>query len=162
VEEGGLGLRSRLPSTLFSLSSIVSRVAAETTTVGEYTVEKGTVVQADVITLHRNKQIWGQDADEFRPERWTEEGFTQPNAYYAFGGGPRICIGMRLAMVEVKTALVHLLKRFRLSKCPKTEASDLMGRVNGIIEYTMICSFGILGTAEFHGASCDEPDKPSP
>jgi cytochrome P450 len=83
-------------------------------------------VQADVITLHRNKQLWGQDADEFRPERWTEDGFTQPPAYYPFGGGPRICIGMRLAMMEVKTALVHLLKRFRLSKCPQTEVSTLI------------------------------------
>jgi cytochrome P450 len=114
------------PSTLSLLLRGVGRVAAETTTLGKYTVEKGTIVQADVITLHRNKQIWGQDADEFRPERWTEDGFTQPQAYYPFGGGPRICIGMRLAMMELKSTLVQLLKRFRLSKCPKTEASHLI------------------------------------
>jgi cytochrome P450 len=103
---------------------VVNRVAAETTTLGEYTVEKGTVVQADVITLHRNKQIWGPDADEFRPERWTEDGFTQPPAYYAFGGGPRICIGMRLGIIEVKATLVRLLRHFRLNKCSKTKVSD--------------------------------------
>lgn len=33
-------------------------------------VKKGTIVEYSVFALHRRKDIWGEDADEFRPERW--------------------------------------------------------------------------------------------
>ena len=111
-------------------SAVVTRVCAETTTLGGYTVEKGTVIKADLLTLHRDKQLWGPDADLFRPERWLDGAEAPPNAYYPFGGGPRICIGMRLAMLEEKMALVHLMRRFRLLKCAETEMElKLTGQV---------------------------------
>nr|CAD2190427.1 unnamed protein product [Meloidogyne enterolobii] len=100
----------------------VNRRCEETTTLGDITIEKGTYVAADLFTLHRDKKVWGEDADEFKPEKWllNENINTLTEHYYPFGGGPRICIGMRLAMMDIKMVLVHLLRSFELERCFET------------------------------------------
>uniref|UniRef100_A0A914UMH9 Cytochrome P450 n=1 Tax=Plectus sambesii TaxID=2011161 RepID=A0A914UMH9_9BILA len=111
------------------LASIANaRVCMKGCTVGEQKlqVEEGVVVQANVWSIHYNKKIWGEDADSFRPERFDPETLSEPRhpmAWQPFGAGPRICIGMRFALVEAKMTLCHLLKRFSIQKCDKTSAS---------------------------------------
>jgi cytochrome P450 len=55
--------------------------------------------------------------DEFRPERFTREGRAAlpKGAYIPFGGGPRICVGMRFGQLEVRTIATLILSRFALS-----------------------------------------------
>lgn len=42
-------------------------------------------------------------------------------SWLPFGGGPRICVGMRMAQIVFKSAIVHLIRTFELQCCPETE-----------------------------------------
>ncbi|KAI6206235.1 hypothetical protein M3Y94_00884600 [Aphelenchoides besseyi] len=112
-----------------------ARTAAETTTLGSVEVEKDTLIYVDVFSVHYDKKIWGEDADRFVPDRWFADHV--PTAYYPFGGGPRVCIGMRLAYIEEKLALVHILRRFKIVECAATgDEPDL--RSNAVLNPTHI------------------------
>jgi cytochrome P450 family 13 len=102
------------------------------TTIGDVKVEEGIKVMADPFTVQYSKELWGEDADEFRPERfplivltrlfsWESSERRHMLAWLPFGAGPRTCIGMRLAYLEEKLALAHLLRNFNLLACPQTE-----------------------------------------
>ena len=56
-------------------------------------VPKGTVVMADLFGLHHRSDIWGQDAEDYRAERW--EGQEINWRFCPFGGGPRKCAGRK-------------------------------------------------------------------
>jgi cytochrome P450 len=56
-------------------------------------VPKGRIVDYSVHVMHRLKELWGEDADEFKPERW--QGRRPGWEYLPFNGGPRICLGRK-------------------------------------------------------------------
>lgn len=57
-------------------------------------ISKDDIVELNIRAIQRDKDYWGLDADEFRPERWAS---VRPMwRYIPFGGGPRVCLGMRL------------------------------------------------------------------
>lgn len=73
-------------------------------------VPKGTEVVYSTHVMHKRKDLWGADAEEFRPERW--EGRKSGWEYLPFNGGPRICIGQQFALTEAGYVVVRLLQRF--------------------------------------------------
>ncbi|KAI9838618.1 MAG: hypothetical protein M1819_004932 [Sarea resinae] len=80
-------------------------------------IRKGTRFTYSVYTMHRRKDIWGPDANEFRPERW--DGRKHDWSYLPFNGGPRICLGQQYALSEASFVVVRMLQRFA-----KIEATD--------------------------------------
>ena len=61
--------------------------------------------------MHRDPDLWGPDAEEFRPERWEHE---RPMwNFVPFGGGPRICPAHTMVDTECSYAIVRLLQRFK-------------------------------------------------
>ncbi|CAB04582.3 Cytochrome P450 [Caenorhabditis elegans] len=98
-----------------------SRECVQATTLGNYYIEKGVRIEADVRALHYSEEIWGKNANEFVPERWLESSPRHNMSWIPFGAGPRQCVGMRLGLSEAKTALAHLLRRFSILAGPKTE-----------------------------------------
>lgn len=73
-------------------------------------LKKGQEVGYSVHVMHRRKDVWGQDADDFRPERWEKR--RSGWHYLPFNGGPRICIGQQFALTEVAYVIVRLMQRF--------------------------------------------------
>ncbi|KAK8090594.1 hypothetical protein PG994_000099 [Apiospora phragmitis] len=74
-------------------------------------VPAGTEVNFSTHVLHRRRDLWGPDADEFVPERWEKR---RPGLfhYVPFNGGPRICIGQQFALTEAGFVVVRLLQEF--------------------------------------------------
>ncbi|KAI6188572.1 putative cytochrome P450 CYP13A8 [Aphelenchoides besseyi] len=111
---------------LYPLASFVqARTCMQSTTVGkegnQIRVPAGLVVLVDAWSIQRNRQFWGEDADNFRPERFDEVDQTEINNYWLpFGQGPRICVGMRFAILEQKILLARILQTCTLKSCDKT------------------------------------------
>ncbi|KAF2758176.1 cytochrome P450 52A12 [Pseudovirgaria hyperparasitica] len=73
-------------------------------------VREGQEIIYTVYAMHRRVDLWGADANEFRPERW--EGRKSGWEYLPFNGGPRICLGQQFALTEAGFVVVRLLQRF--------------------------------------------------
>lgn len=73
-------------------------------------VRKGQSILYNTHVMHRRVDLWGDDADQFNPDRWARRkgGWD----YIPFNGGPRICIGQQFALTEAGYVLVRLLQRF--------------------------------------------------
>ncbi|XP_046373795.1 cytochrome P450 3A24-like [Haliotis rufescens] len=98
-------------------SNVIARQCRETAVVEGITIPKGMLVQADVWSLHRREDLWGPDAEEFQPQRFAPEKqrARHPMAWMPFGGGPRMCAGLRFAILQAKTATVELIRNFQFA-----------------------------------------------
>ncbi|KAH8377622.1 hypothetical protein KR093_006318, partial [Drosophila rubida] len=113
--------------TLRKYPALVSltRVAAQTYkfhdkyTNQEVVLERGTKVYIPVNAIHNDPDIY-PEPQEFRPERFEAEACQQrhPMAFLGFGDGPRNCIGLRFARMQVKVGLIKLLTNFQFSVAP--------------------------------------------
>ena len=92
-------------------------------------VRKGEVVVFSQYVNARRKNIFGADADDFRPERWEEHDNANPYgwAYFPFNGGPRACLGQDFAVMEVSYTIVRLLQAFASIRLPEGEKNEPVG-----------------------------------
>lgn len=74
-------------------------------------VQRGDTISMNFYTLHRNPEIYGFDAEEFRPERWE---ILRPNwEYLPFGGGARHCPAQQLALFWVAYTVVRMAEMYK-------------------------------------------------
>lgn len=109
-----------------------TRVATEDDVLLGYLIPKGTEIYLSPAALHKLKHVWGDDAEEFKPERWmspsalTEEQrlttkCVTPDmtwAYMPFLTGPRNCIGSKVALMKIKIMLYYLLVNLEYQPVP--------------------------------------------
>lgn len=100
---------------VFPPAWVVGREATQTCKLGDYILPAGTTVFISPWVLHRSARFF-VDPETFRPERWsgTLARDLPRFAYMPFGGGPRICIGNRFAMMEVSLILAAIAQKFTL------------------------------------------------
>ncbi|XP_078113754.1 thromboxane-A synthase [Sander vitreus] len=100
---------------------------------------KGATLEIPAGFLHHDPEHW-PEPESFIPERFTPEAKANrhPFVYLPFGAGPRNCVGMRLAQLEIKMALVRLFRRFSIVACSETKvplelkSASTLGPKNGI------------------------------
>ncbi|CAF0846127.1 unnamed protein product [Brachionus calyciflorus] len=84
-------------------------------------IPKGMVWSVPIWALHHDPEIY-PEPDCFRPERFDEKekNLRENVAFLPFGAGPRNCVGMRFALLEIKILLTIVLSKYSFEKCDKT------------------------------------------
>lgn len=84
-------------------------------------IDNGSEIWIPIYCFHNNPEYY-PDPEHFDPERFNDVNKAESLVNFVpFGGGPRLCIANRLAIIEAKTMLYYLLKEFRLDVAPDTE-----------------------------------------
>ncbi|KAI4293823.1 cytochrome P450 [Schizophyllum commune Loenen D] len=103
---------------------------------GVIVVKKGQQFMLSIHNLHRAKEIWGEDADEFQPERWEALPVTVTSVpsiwshLFTFSGGPHACIGLRFSIAEIKAILFVLVRSFEFELA--VDPSDIKVRTAAV------------------------------
>lgn len=102
-------------------SPFVTRRCTKPTNIKGLNIPIDLVVAVDVLSLHYDPKYWGSiSPEEFYPLRFEDETKLNPCAYFGFGLGPRICIGMKFALMEIKLTLIQLLKAYNVNATDRT------------------------------------------
>ncbi|KAJ8116574.1 hypothetical protein OPT61_g2020 [Boeremia exigua] len=124
---------------LYPSVPINSRAAVRTTTLplgggpdgkASVLVRKGQAVGYCVYAMHRRKDLYGEDAMQFVPERW-EDGQLSKRigyGYLPFNGGPRVCLGQDFALLEAGYTIVRMIQRFPYIELSEKEKTVEVGR----------------------------------
>jgi cytochrome P450 len=134
---------------LFPISAFTLRTSTDDFELDNYKIPAGANFFLSVFSMHRNPKFWGDDAGEFKPERFEPERIknVHPYAYIPFSGkkinifikfyflnnfnplgGARYCIGSKYAMLFMKTCLSNFLRHYEVDTSLKFE--ELQFRVS--------------------------------
>ncbi|KAK7094196.1 cytochrome P450 3A11-like [Littorina saxatilis] len=110
----------------------VLRECTEDVDISGVHVPKGYQVMVAAVTFHTDPDIWS-DPMTFNPERFTaeERAKRHPFSFMAFGQGPRNCIGMRLAQLEIRMMIAVFLRRFTPVLCEKSQYPPVLDPMTG-------------------------------
>ncbi|KAF6764285.1 cytochrome P450 monooxygenase [Ephemerocybe angulata] len=74
---------------------------------------EGTVLSVPSYSIHRDPSVWGEDVEDFRPERWLEgDSSAMHRCFNPFSVGPRACLGRNLAMMELQVIVASIMRRY--------------------------------------------------
>ncbi|KAI0263463.1 cytochrome P450 [Gloeopeniophorella convolvens] len=94
-------------------------------------IKKGTPLDVSPVAYNRLPQIWGEDADAFKPERFLETEKEKKTSVGVFGNllnfasGTRVCLGWRFSVLEVQTIVVAILENFEVSLPEQTQKTRI-------------------------------------
>lgn len=107
---------------LYPPAWISDRVALGDDQFNDLKIPKDIVVVPYFYGLHRNPELY-EDPHAFKPERMLPAAKKKrhPYAYLPFGGGPRLCIGLHFAMLEMQLAMIYLLRHYEFTAVDNRE-----------------------------------------
>jgi cytochrome P450 len=111
------------------------------TSINDNELIPGSIISGIPYALHRNPEIWGNDAELIRPERWLTKVYQGKEKYLIhFGSGHRACIGRNEALISIWKAIVGILQRFDI------QAVDMYGAETTLTEIPITATgFADLG-----------------
>ncbi|CAA7391779.1 unnamed protein product [Spirodela intermedia] len=109
-----------------------------------FDVVEGEVINFQPYAMGRMKYIWGEDAEDFRPERWLDEDgvfrHESPYKFTAFQAGPRLCLGKEFAYRQMTIFAAVLLRFFEFKLADEKKA----------VEYKPMLTLHINGGLRLH------------
>lgn len=97
-------------------TGLFPRMITEDTEIGGIKFHRGSAINASLLGAAWNPKYFAEP-EVFRPERWLEKdgkGVKEPTAYLAFSAGSRRCIGEQLALIEARTFMAEIVRRFKI------------------------------------------------
>lgn len=109
-------------------------VANKTDYVGDILVPKGTVIYIPIAIANTYKGTWGEDAEEWKPERWLNlpKEYNPTYSFLSFLAGPHACIGKTMAMMELKFALARLITDFTFEPAYDGQVLQLSSGISSV------------------------------
>ncbi|XP_078377058.1 cytochrome P450 3A8-like [Oculina patagonica] len=107
---------------LYPAAAQVNRQCSEDYVYNGIHIPAGTEVVIPIYVMHHDPDAW-QDPEKFDPERFRGPDNDTRHAFQfiPFGAGPRTCIGMRFALLEIKIALARILMKYKFVQSPETQ-----------------------------------------
>ncbi|CAE6468594.1 unnamed protein product [Rhizoctonia solani] len=129
----------RLYSTLgIGLPRVVP--AGKSLTVSGETFNEGSVISVPSYSTNRSS-VWGAEPEEYRPERWLENGSESLNKYYVpFSTGPRACLGRNLATMDLALISATFFRRYDVQLATPTTK---LGVKEGFVREAIQCDVAI-------------------
>lgn len=76
---------------------------------------QGIVIGTNPWVIHKDRSVFGDDADVFKPERWMKEDVGDMHrCFFTFGAGARMCLGRNIGWMEMSKLIPTLLLRYRV------------------------------------------------
>ncbi|CAN4079985.1 unnamed protein product [Withania somnifera] len=100
---------------LYPPATVLPRMAFEDFKLGDLSIPKGLSIWIPVLAIHHSEEIWGKDANEFRPDRFASKSSSGGRNFLPFAAGPRNCVGQSFALMEAKIILAMLISKFRFN-----------------------------------------------
>nr|CAD7414734.1 unnamed protein product [Timema cristinae] len=115
---------------LYPSVPIVARTLSEDVSMGKVTLPKGCQMIITPYATHRIPHIY-PNPEKFDPDRFLPENMRgrHPYAYIPFSAGPRICIGYKFAMLEMKMLLGEILRKYHVTTIPGKEELCIKYRI---------------------------------
>jgi len=107
---------------LYPAAAQLNRECCEDYDLNGIHIPAGMEIMIPLYALHHDPDVW-QDPEKFDPERFRGPAKDARHAFQflPFGAGPRNCIGMRFALMEVKIALIRILTKYKFVQSPETQ-----------------------------------------
>lgn len=110
---------------LFGPAVLIGRENNKEFQCGKYKIPSGTTILIFMYHVHRLEEFYPKP-NEFIPERFDKNNYEHnekcdPFAYLPFSAGPRNCIGIRYAIIQQKSLIASILRRYKITSLQKTD-----------------------------------------